>query len=174
MIAKTKQRRKKRLIPAAGYIRMSGDKQERSPARQRAILKRLAEREGCKIVVEYRDEGIPGDSGTELRGDFNRMTLDAEKGGLFQIILAENQDRLSRRNSVKGLQLLDRIIESGVRIITDAEGEIDLDSFEGRVVATVRQEAKHAWLVDHSMREPPRKWTTPRPATATGARIGSP
>jgi DNA invertase Pin-like site-specific DNA recombinase len=145
MVSKTKRS----LIPAAAYIRMSGDKQERSPTRQRSILKRLAECEGCEIVIEYRDEGIPGDSGCELRGDFRRMTEDAERG-LFQVVLAENQDRLSRRNSVKGLQLLDRIIDSGVRIITDAEGEIDLDSFEGRVVATVRQEAKHAFLIDLS------------------------
>jgi len=47
---------RKSLIPAAGYIRMSSGKQERSPAQQRSEIEKLAKTEGCRIVVWFTDE----------------------------------------------------------------------------------------------------------------------
>lgn len=38
----------KALIPAVGYIRMSSGRQEKSPAQQRAEIKKLADRKGTK------------------------------------------------------------------------------------------------------------------------------
>jgi hypothetical protein len=52
MIATTK--------PAVGYTRMSTDRQENSPDRQRREIKALADREGYRITKWYEDHGLTG------------------------------------------------------------------------------------------------------------------
>lgn len=51
MIAKSK--------PAVGYIRMSSDQQQDSPARQRKDVQALADRMGYEIIKWYEDHGQP-------------------------------------------------------------------------------------------------------------------
>ena len=53
MIEKTK-------IPAVGYVRMSPDQQEDSPARQKGEIEQLSQRDGYQIVGWYEDHGITG------------------------------------------------------------------------------------------------------------------
>lgn len=62
MIAKSKT--DKRPIPAAAYVRQSSDKQDKSPAQQRAELAKLAERGGLTIpdALWFTDE-VSGDNG---------------------------------------------------------------------------------------------------------------
>jgi site-specific DNA recombinase len=141
--------KKKRLNPAAVYIRMSTDKQEESPAQQRAETKKLAASEGCEIVKEYKDDAITGDSGPERRPGFRAM-LDGAERGEFQFLLLWDGDRLGRFDSLRGAEHYNRLRDSGVKIITCAEGPIDLDTFEGRIVHAVRQEGRHAYLKDLS------------------------
>ena len=69
----TKHCSKTRLIRAAQYVRMSSGKQERSPAQQRAEIRRLAKAEGCEIVAKFEDQAITGDSGPEKRPGFRAM-----------------------------------------------------------------------------------------------------
>ena len=148
MIAKPKSTKPKAAgtVPAASYIRMSSDKQDRSPDRQRGILVKLAKREACQVVAEFIDEGIHGDSGPEHRSGFGAMLVAAERGD-FQVLLLENGDRLGRFDSIEGGQYFARLRRAGIRIITAADGTIDLDSFEGRVVHTIRQEGYHQYVV---------------------------
>ena len=81
MIAKSRRPR------AAGYIRMSGDKQERSPAQQKAELTALAEKEGLEVVAWFdKDKAISGDTGADQRPDLGRM-LDAAERGEFEVLL---------------------------------------------------------------------------------------
>lgn len=47
-------------IPSVGYIRMSTDRQEHSPERQRAEIIEMAERDGYQIVKWYEDFGLTG------------------------------------------------------------------------------------------------------------------
>ena len=42
-------------IAAVGYIRMSTDRQEHSPERQRKEIQQLADREGYRIIKWYED-----------------------------------------------------------------------------------------------------------------------
>ena len=49
-----------RLKPAVGYIRMSTDKQEDSPARQRRDIEEMAKRHGYQILAGYEDRGLTG------------------------------------------------------------------------------------------------------------------
>jgi len=139
----------KAKTPAAEYVRMSSGKQERSPAQQRNEIKRLAKSEGCEIVSRFADEAITGDSGPEQRPGFREM-LEAAERGEFQVLLLENGDRLGRFDSISGAEYYNRLRTAGIRIVTCSDGEIDLTTFEGRVVHTVRQEGRHAFLRDLS------------------------
>jgi hypothetical protein len=47
-----------KLIPAAAYIRMSGQQRQKSPAEQRAEISKLATREPCAIIEWFTDEAI--------------------------------------------------------------------------------------------------------------------
>ena len=51
---------KDKLKPAVGYIRMSTDQQQDSPARQRRDIEALAKRLGYHIIDWYEDHGLTG------------------------------------------------------------------------------------------------------------------
>ena len=104
------------LTPAAAYVRMSSDKQDRSPDQQRDELRRLADREGCQIVQEFIDEGITGDSGPEQRPGFKAM-LDAARQGKFKVLLAWDTNRIGRFDSMKAGEWLSPLRASGVQLI---------------------------------------------------------
>ena len=67
------------MINAVGYIRMSSDKQEASPAQQRNEVTALAKRDGYRVIRWYIDEGVSGDA-TEKRFEFQRMIRDSGSG----------------------------------------------------------------------------------------------
>ncbi len=165
MIAKAK-RTTPALTPAACYIRMSSDKQDRSPAQQRAEIAKLAAREGCYVApgLEFIDEGITGDSGPDQRPGFKAM-LAAAAAGRFKVLLAYDQDRVGRFDSLDAGKWLAPIRDSGVRIVTVVQGHIDLESSGGRIIYTVNQEAKKAFLIEHAAK-------TLRGKLATAARGG--
>ncbi len=137
------------LLSAAGYIRMSSGKQERSPAQQKGEILKLAKTERCRVDLWFQDSAITGDSGPEQRPGF-RDLLEAAEQGLFKVLLVENGDRIGRFDSLAGAEFYNRLRSAGIRIVTCSDGEIDLNSFEGRVVHTVRQEGRHAFLRDLS------------------------
>ena len=86
--------------PAVGYIRVSIDKQEDSPVRQKAEIAKLAQREGYRIIRWYEDHGISG-AKTLKRPEFRRMIRDADDRGDFRAILCWDQDRLERFDSIE-------------------------------------------------------------------------
>ena len=78
-----------KLVPAVGYIRMSTDRQENSPERQRAEINKLAERQGYRIVKWYEDHGLTGtesanpalDSRAQARGTGRNGVLSCTSAG---------------------------------------------------------------------------------------------
>ena len=132
--------------PAVAYYRMSSDRQETSIPAQAVAVERLAAERGYRIVREYRDEGISGDA-TEKRLGFRSMMADCGKGE-FAVILCWDQDRFGRFDPLEGGYWLKPMRDAGVRLETVAQGAIDLEDFAGRIVWTVQQEAKHAYLRD--------------------------
>ena len=168
MIARAK-RTTPALTPAACYIRMSSDKQDRSPAQQRAEIAKLASREGCFIGpgLEYIDEGITGDSGPDQRPGFRAM-LDAAAAGRFKVLLAWHQNRIGRFDSLDAGRWLSPLRESGVRLVTCAQGYIDLSTFAGRLAFTVQQEANQQFLIEHSAKTLRGKLTTARAGGRNG------
>jgi site-specific DNA recombinase len=130
------------------YLRMSSDKQELSIAQQEAELRRLCERKAYRIAAVYRDEGISGDNFERRRG-FRKLLDDAGKG-IFCRVLAWDQDRLGRHDSLMSGAVLMPLRKHGIVIETIGQGELDLESFAGRVTFTVQQESKHQFLRDLS------------------------
>lgn len=77
----------------ASYVRMSTDKQDDSPARQRDGIARYARSRGYSVQREYADLGVSG--WKDDRPEFQRLLADAA-AGLWDVILIDEPSRLSR------------------------------------------------------------------------------
>jgi DNA invertase Pin-like site-specific DNA recombinase len=137
------------LTPAAAYIRMSSSKQEASPAQQRQEIAKLAAKHGCRILQEFIDEAISGDD-TARRKGFQEMHKAACNGGGFTTIFCWDQDRFGRFDSLEAGFWIWPLRRAGIKLITVAQGVINWDDFQGRLIYTVQQEGKHAYLRDLS------------------------
>lgn len=118
----TKKRNK--LRRAVAYIRMSSDDQAASPARQRAELLKLAEREGFEIVQWYEDHGLTGTE-SENRAQFQTMLQDAENGH-FKTLLIYEESRLSREHPIVQLELMFRLDRAGVEVYSCQRGRVGI------------------------------------------------
>jgi DNA invertase Pin-like site-specific DNA recombinase len=137
------------LIPAARYIRMSGDHQERSPEQQAAELARLAQREGLEILQDFSDPAVCGDSGTDQRPGLAGL-LQAVKTGRVKAVLVWHTNRLSRQDPMDALELYNVLRKAGCRLITCCEGRIDLDDFAKQLLLFVNQKASKDYLLELS------------------------
>lgn len=109
------------MTRAAIYARYSSDMQSsRSIEDQVGLCRARAERDGLEVVEIYADYAISGASAERPR--FRQLIADA-RAGLFDVILAEALDRLSRdQEHIAGLHK--QVTFAGVRIVTIAEGDI--------------------------------------------------
>ena len=78
---------------AAIYVRVSTDKQ--TVENQVQELRRIAERRGWEVVVEYRDAGISGAKGRDQRPGLDTMLKDAQRRR-FDVVMAWAIDRMGR------------------------------------------------------------------------------
>ncbi len=129
MIAKSK--------PAVGYIRMSSDQQQDSPARQRRDVQALADRMGYEIIKWYEDHGLTGTESSE-RKDFQKLLSDA-KAGSFGAVLLSEQSRMSREDIFDCMQHWRLFRDAGVSIITCQRGELKFDNLGGVITAILDQ-----------------------------------
>jgi site-specific DNA recombinase len=128
---------------------MSTDRQDVSIAEQRDHLQRYAMRNGICITKEYEDRGISGDA-TEKRKAFQRMLRDAIEVGDFKTILCWDIDRFGRFDAIEAGYWIWPLRERGIRLVTIAQGEVNWDSFSGRMLYAIEQEGKHSFLRDLS------------------------
>jgi DNA invertase Pin-like site-specific DNA recombinase len=136
-------------IRAVAYYRMSDGRQEQSIPEQREEVKAYALREGYTILREYLDEAISGDD-TERRTGFQNMLADARERGDFQAVLCWDQDRFGRFDPLEAGYWIKPLRDAGIHLATVAQGRIDWEDFAGRILYTVQQEGKHAFLRDLS------------------------
>ncbi len=129
MIATTK--------PAVGYIRMSTDRQENSPDRQRREIKALADREGYRITKWYEDHGLTGTESAN-RPEFQSLLRDAERGR-FEAILLHEQSRFSREDLFDVMAHWRLLREAGVEIVTCQRGRLRFDDLGGIITAIIDQ-----------------------------------
>jgi site-specific DNA recombinase len=126
-----------KMKPAVGYIRMSTDRQENSPERQRREIKALAEREGYRITKWYEDHGLTGTESAN-RPEFQSLLRDAEKGRFVAILLHE-QSRFSREDIFDVMAHWRLLREAGVEIVTCQRGRLRFDDLGGIITAIIDQ-----------------------------------
>ena len=127
----------KPLKPAVGYIRMSTDRQEDSPARQRRDIESLAKRTGYRIRSWYEDHGLTGTESIN-RPEFLRLLKNA-KGGKFDAVLVSEQSRMSREDIFDAMVHWKLLRDAGVKIVTCQRGELDFSNLGGVITAIVDQ-----------------------------------
>ena len=137
------------LTRAAGYIRMSGRQQDKSPAEQRGAISTLAAQEGFAIVEWHTDEAITGDSSTEARAGLAAL-LAAAKAGSFKVVLAWHTNRISREDPMDAVVFYNQLRRAGVGLHTCCEGAIDLDGFTSQLLLFVNQKASNDYLIELS------------------------
>lgn len=126
-----------KLIPAAGYIRMSTDKQEDSPERQRRIIQEYAARHGYELVAWYSDEGKSGLE-TSKRTSYQQLIADL-KVGTFAAVLFSEQSRMSRQDLFDVFPFWKQFRDSGVQMVSCTRGPVDFDSLGGMLTAIIDQ-----------------------------------
>lgn len=135
--------------PAAGYIRMSGWKQEKSPDEQREQIEKLAAREGCRVVEWDIDEAISGDSGTADRPGLANLLAGAQ-AGTFKVVLAWHTNRISREDPMDAVVFYSQLRKAGVRLHTVCEGAIDLEDFAKQLLLFINQKGNNDYLIELS------------------------
>lgn len=130
----------KTLIPAAGYLRMSSDKQDTSIDDQRSELIAYAAKHGYKIVRWFSDEGIAGWKSKQRIG-FKALIADAEEGE-FKVVLCWDQSRFSRFDPMEANYYWHSLRMAGVYIETVKEGRLDFETLGGWLTASVQQHGK--------------------------------
>lgn len=123
--------------PAVGYIRMSSDQQQDSPARQRKDIQALADRAGYRIVCWYEDHGLTGTESSN-RKDFQKLLVDAKSGSFCAVLLSE-QSRMSREDVFDAMVHWKLLRDAGVKIVTCQRGELDFSNLGGVITAIVDQ-----------------------------------
>lgn len=145
----TKRRSKSEgLIPAAGYLRRSTGKQEKSLDDQRREIERYAADHGYHIVRWYVDDAISGDA-TPQRDEFLRMRDDCATGD-FRVIICWDQERFGRFDSLDAGYWIKPIRDAGVSLVLVTEGPVNWNDFTGRVMYGLKQEGKYQYLRDLS------------------------
>lgn len=113
-------------MKAAVYARFSSEalgQTDRSIVDQVALCRDYATRRGWVVVEEYTDAGISGAS-VHGRFAFERMMKDAQRRGVFDVVLSEDLDRLSR-NLADVADLYQRMVFAGIEIWTVSDGQIN-------------------------------------------------
>ena len=110
-------------LRCALYARYPSDQQRAASIEdQFRVCRERAERECWKIAGAYKDSAISGDS-MILRPGIQALLEDARRG-LFEIVVAEALDRVSR-DQADVATLYKHLCFAGVTIVTLSEGEIN-------------------------------------------------
>jgi DNA invertase Pin-like site-specific DNA recombinase len=129
--------RKTTMKPAVGYIRMSSDQQQDSPARQRKDIEALAKRLGYRNVCWYEDHGVTGTESSK-RKDFQKLLADAKNGSFCAVLISE-QSRMSREDVFDAMVHWKLLRDAGVKIVTCQRSELDFSNLGGVITAIVDQ-----------------------------------
>ncbi len=141
---------KEKSKPVVGYIRMSTDQQQDSPARQRRDIEALAKRLSYRIIDWYEDHGLTGTESIN-RPKFQSLLQDA-KCGRFEAILLSEQSRMSREDVFDAMLHWKLLRDAGVKIVTCQRGELDFSNLGGVITAIVDQYGAHEESIKLSQR----------------------
>ncbi len=120
------------------YARLSQDRglEKVSVPRQIDECRVLAERNGWEVVEVFEDRDVSASNRNAKRPGYDAL-LEALRSGRINAVLARETSRLYRRP--RQLEdLIDLIEGKGVEIATVYEGEVDLSTSNGRMMARIR------------------------------------
>jgi len=92
------------------YLRVS--KNEQNIENQRIELERVAEAKGWKVIATFKDEGISGTFGREVRAQYDTMLKQGVQAK-FDVVLAWDVSRLSR-SLIELVATLDELHACGI------------------------------------------------------------
>jgi site-specific DNA recombinase len=124
---------------------MSSDAQEGSIEQQREAATMYAADHDLTVVAEYIDEGITGVDSVNKRPGFQKMVVDAQDGK-FDFSLVWSQSRLSRSSARNFIVEMSPLADAGVKLWTQADGEIDLDDFMGFIRSSMNAESDNKYI----------------------------
>jgi site-specific DNA recombinase len=133
-------------MKTAIYIRVSTSRQEASPEDQRRACVKLIASRGWELAGEYRDLGITGTRGGDVRPGFAKLVADAV-AGRFDAIVTWDRARLSRQDAYEYAAAVLPLRNAGIHVESVVDGVEQWDSMSGRVVGLVGQESKHEYAV---------------------------
>lgn len=136
---------------ALAYYRMSTDDQENSIPQQKDWARRTAARESLSLLAEFQDDGVSGsktEQRTGLMAALREAEDAAERGEPYDVLLAWDMDRWSRADSWRTGAVMARLMDAGVgRVITNADGVVDLADETHRVLFNLKQDlGRNAYL----------------------------
>jgi site-specific DNA recombinase len=122
---------------AYGYTRLSDDREGNAHGvgRQRQDIEAKAATLGWKVVGFYEDNDITADPRKKERPEFQRLMADM-KQGVIKRVLCYDQDRLVR--DMRELEDVVDAVEAGNVLLTSVNGDIDLRTDNGRMVARIK------------------------------------
>ncbi|QKE63229.1 recombinase family protein [Aquipseudomonas campi] len=123
---------------AISYVRFSSKKQEEgdSVRRQRRMAAEWVARNPDYTLsdIRYEDLGLSASKGDHLHGNLGKILEAVESGAIPQgsVIIIESLDRFSRLPAIKTLNMLEKVVEKGVDLITLSDNQrYDRDSING-------------------------------------------
>lgn len=130
-------------LRVVSYVRMSDDKQESSPERQRGEINPYAKTRGYTIAREYTDLGISG--WKDVRPGFNELLADAAAGKI-DILLVDEHSRLSRAMHPFAFiaQVAFPLQQAGVSVETADAGPMSWDDISGQLMTVIRADRASA------------------------------
>jgi DNA invertase Pin-like site-specific DNA recombinase len=133
------------IVQAAGYIRMSSDRQEDSVERQREQITGYCAARGITVTAWFIDEGIPGsDANLHRREGYRRMCADAKRN-LFNVVVVDKTDRLSRADPLDFGATVKPLRDAGVRLETVNRGPVDWRDAFGQMALLFEQSGNNQY-----------------------------
>jgi site-specific DNA recombinase len=149
-------------IPAFFYGRVSTADQTSVPE-QRDWARDLAPSEGCNLIGEFTDEGIPG-AEIKYRQGLQDMLKAADNlfdlGNGPRVLFVWNLDRLSRADSLRTAGVLGQLLEAGVTRVRTSEGEVDLTNPQDLLMLNIGQDYQRAGVCRDRARDVTRSLAT--------------
>jgi site-specific DNA recombinase len=123
------------MLRAATYVRMSSDRQEDSPARQRSLLVPYLRAKGYVLAKEYEDLEQRG--WDEDRLGLAKLIADA-RDRCWDVLVVDEWSRLSRSNFITTIAtIIGPLRDAGVRLDTVRDGPKDWNDIAGQIMMVV-------------------------------------